>query len=245
MVLREIKGRFAGSMGGFLWNFIHPILLLGVYLIVFVYIFRLRIGSGGSGMSAVYLMAGLFPWIIMAEGFSRGTSALIENSALIQKTSFPIEILTTKAVLAPLFSHGIAIVLLGLYKIIFGGVYAVLFMLPLIVLLQTLFVMGFVFLTATASVFFRDVIQFVQILVSFWVYLSPVFYPVSMVPEWAHKLMYLNPLYPIFSLYHFLFVDGNVGDLTMIYLTLFWSTLFFFAGAFIFNKLKYEFADWL
>jgi lipopolysaccharide transport system permease protein len=246
MVMREIKGRFAGSMGGFLWNFVHPILLLGVYLFVFVYIFKLRIGTeSGSGVSTVYLMAGLFPWLIMVDGLSKGTSSLIENATLIQKTSFPIEILISKAVLAPLLSHGIAIVILTLYKVIFGGAFVIIFMLPVIILLQTFFILGLAFLTATASVFFRDVIQFVQVLLSFGMYLSPIVYPLSMLPKWAHNLMYLNPAYPVISLYHFLFVNGNIVDLTMLYLTFFWASLFFLVGAFIFNKLKYEFADWL
>ncbi|MFZ2197952.1 MAG: ABC transporter permease, partial [Thermodesulfovibrionales bacterium] len=91
MVKREVKGRFAGSMGGLLWNFIHPVLMLIVYIFVFVYIFKIRVGSEAStGTSVIYLIAGLFPWIMISEGLSRGTSSLIENSNLIQKTSFPV-----------------------------------------------------------------------------------------------------------------------------------------------------------
>lgn len=246
MTKREIKGRFAGSMGGMLWNFIHPLIMLIVYLFVFVYIFKLRIGSqGGSGTSALYIMAGLFPWIIIAEGLSRGTSSLIENANLIQKTSFPVEILPAKAVLTPLFSHGIAILLLTLYIIISTGSIKIIFILPLIILLQTLFTLGIAFLTATISVFFRDVMQLVQIIVSFWMFLTPILYPMSMLPDWAKTIMYFNPLYPLIATYQSLFVDGTLGQLNMILLAFTWSLAFFVIGAFIFNKLKYEFADWL
>lgn len=246
MILREIKGRFAGSMGGMLWNFVHPLLTLAVYLFVFIYIFKLRIGaSGGAGTSALYIMAGVFPWMILSEGLSRGTTSLIENANLIQKTSFPTEILTSKAVLTPLCSHGIAVLLLGIYATISSGSLQIALLLPVIVLLQTLFTLGLAFLTATATVFFRDALQLVQIIISFWIYLTPIFYPVSMLPAWAKKLMLFNPLYPFMETYQSLFVGGKVADGTMMLLSLAWALGFFIFGSFIFIKLKYEFADWL
>jgi lipopolysaccharide transport system permease protein len=246
MITIEIKGRFAGSLGGLLWNFIHPLLMLIVYLFVFVYIFKFRIGvAGGSLAAAVYIMAGLFPWIIIAEGLSRGTTSMVENTNLIQKTYFPIEILTAKAVLTPVFSHGIAILLLALYKIIATGSFEILYLLPFIVMLQIFFTLGIAFFTSTISVFFRDVIQLMQIIVSFWIFLTPILYPVSMLPDWAKKVMYINPLYPLISLYQDLFVNEAPVQWDMLYLSVFWSLLFFFTGAFIFHKLKHEFADWL
>lgn len=246
MVTREIKGRFAGSIGGLLWHFIHPILMLAIYLFVFVYIFKMRVGSeGGTGASVVYIMAGLFPWIIIAEGLSRGTSSFIENSNLIQKTSFPLEILPAKAIIAPLFSYGIALILLVVYKIISAHSVAFVLFLPLILVLQAMFTLGIVFFTATLTVFFRDTMQLMQILINFWIYLTPILYPVNLLPEWAGKAMYLNPLYPLISLYQNLFLEGTMGDGRMLLLSFCWSLGFFFFGAFIFNKLKYELADWL
>jgi len=246
MVFREIKGKFAGSVGGLFWNFAHPLLMLGVYIFVFVYIFKLRIGpSSGAGTSAIYLMAGLFPWMIVAEGLSRGTTSLIENASLIQKTSFPTEILTAKAVLAPLFSQGVAILLLALYKIIFSGSFEIIFFLPLVIFIQFFFTLGMAFLTAAATVFFRDVAQLVQIVINIWIYVTPILYPLIMLPEWAKKVMYFNPLYPFIETYQSLFVRGEPESLQMFIYASIWAVLFFVSGAFIFNKLKDEFADWL
>lgn len=246
MVLREIKGKFAGSIGGMFWNFVHPLLLLAVYIFVFIYIFKLRVSSGGgAGASALFITAGLFPWLIFAEGLLRGTSSLIENANLIQKTSFPVEILTSKAVIAPFFGNGAAILLLALYRIIFSGATIIIPALPLLIIIQAMFTMGIAFLAAASTVFFRDVLQFVQIAVNFWIYLTPIFYPTSMLPRWARSLMYLNPLYPITDTYQSLFVRGSLPGWNMVALSVIWSTLFFVAGAFIFNKLRYEFADWL
>ncbi len=246
MVTREVKGRFAGSMGGLLWNFIHPILMLLVYLFVFVYIFKIRVGSeSGAGTSVVYLIAGLFPWIMISEGLARGTSSLIENANLIQKTSFPVEILPAKAVIAPLVSYGIAILLLSVYKMIFSFSFSFFLVLPLIFLLQVVFTLGIAFFTATMTVFFRDVMQIMQVIINFWIYLTPILYPMNLLPAWASRLMYLNPLYPIITLYHDIFVAGRIVQWKMISLSLGWSLGFFLIGAFVFNKLKYEFADWL
>lgn len=246
MVTREVKGRFAGSMGGLLWNFIHPILMLLVYLFVFVYIFKIRVGpEAGAGASVVYLMAGLFPWIMMSEGLSRGTSSLIENANIIQKTSFPVEILPAKAVIAPFFNYGIAVLLLSAYKMIISGSFTFFLVLPFIFLLQVIFTLGLVFFTATLTVFFKDVMQIMQVIISFWMYLTPILYPMDLLPDWAGRLMCFNPLYPIITLYHDIFIDGRIGQLKTISLSLGWSLGFFLIGAFVFNKLKYEFADWL
>lgn len=246
MVIAEIKGRFAGSVGGFLWNFVHPVLMLTVYLFVFVYVFRLRVNTGGSaGASAVYIMAGLFPWMIISEGLLRGTSSMIENSNLILKTPFPTEILLGKAVLAPLCSYGVAIILLAVYAVVATGSVSLILALPLLLVLQILFTIGVAFLTSTLSVFFRDILQVVQILVTFWIYLTPILYPVNMLPGWVRDIMYANPLFPLISLYQSVFITGTLGHWLMVLLTLAWSLTFFSAGAFIFNKLKYEFADWL
>jgi ABC-type polysaccharide/polyol phosphate export permease len=247
MIIREIKGRFSGSLGGLLWHFMHPILMLLIFLFVFVYIFRIKVGGSGTSVtSAIYLMAGLFPWMILSEGLLRGTNSLIENANLIQKTSFPTEILTTKAVLVPIFSYGIAVILLTLYVILFShGIIGIIFAIPLVLFLQVLFTLGLAFFCATISVFFRDVIQLVHIVISFWIYLTPILYPISMLPEWAKKVMYLNPLFPLISTYQSLLVAGSLGQWQMISLAVAWALVLFIGGAFVFNKLKYEFADWL
>lgn len=244
MIKSDIKGRFAGSVGGLLWNFIHPIIMLLVYLFVFVYVFKLRIGEGAL-MSAMYIMAGLFPWIIMAEGLSSGTVCLIQNANLIKRTAFPVEILPTKSVLAPYFSIGFALVVLALYQVISQGFPAILVILPFLAVIQACFTLALAFLTSTISVYFRDMVHLVQILISFWIFLTPILYPVTMLPDWARKAMYINPIYPLVSIYQSVLLTGKVGPLRMPLLVLAWTLGFFLAGSFVFNKLKYEFADWL
>jgi len=246
MVIREIKGRFAGSSVGLLWSFIHPLIMLLVFLFVFVYIFKLRLPEySGSTGAAIYLMSGLFPWLAMAEGILRSTSSLIENANLIQKSVFPIEILPAKAVIAAFTSHGIAILILALYMIITKQNYQLLIYLPVVIIFQAVFTIGIGFIFASLSVFFRDIIQILQLVIGFWIYITPILYPISMLPEWARSVMYINPVYPFVSIYQSLFLNGKVGDYKMIILLLMWTTVFYLVGAFVFSKLKREFADWL
>lgn len=246
MVSREIKGRFAGSSAGILWSFIHPLIMLLVYLFVFVYIFKLRLPEySGSRGAAIYLMAGLFPWMALAEGVTRSTSSLIENAALIQKTVFPTEILPAKAVIAAFSTHGVAIGVLALYAIVINQHIAVIVYLPLIIILQVLFTLGVGFIFASISVFLRDVLQILQLLVGFWIYVTPILYPVSMLPQWARNIMYINPVYPFISIYQSLFLQGGMRDYTAVLLALMWTIIFYSTGAYVFSKLKPEFADWL
>lgn len=246
MVVNEIKGRFAGSLGGLLWHFVHPLIMLVAYLFVFVYIFKLRVSSGaGAGASAVYIMAGLFPWIIMSEGLHRATSSLMENANLIQKTAFPTEILPAKGVIAPYLSFGVALLLLALYSVWTTGFPGIILLLPLVVLLQVCFTLGLALLSSTLTVFFRDMLQLVQVGVSFWIFLTPVFYPLSLLPEWAQKAMYLNPIYPFVAAYQSLFINGRITDWHLPLLAFCWAAAALFTGTFFFTKLKHEFADWL
>ncbi len=246
MVIREIKSRFAGSSAGILWSFIHPLVMLLAFLFVFVYIFKLRLPEySGSQGAVIYLMAGLFPWMALAEGISRSTSSLLENATLIQKTVFPTEILPAKAVIAAFSTHGIAIGALAVYAVLIKHHIAILAYLPFIIVLQLLFTLGVGFILACLSVFLRDTLQVVQLLITFGIYVTPILYPISMLPEWARSIMYINPVYPFISIYHDLFLHGGIRDYTMVLLVLMWTIIFYSTGAYVFSKLKPEFADWL
>jgi len=246
MVSQEIRGRFAGSFGGLVWHFLQPMLMVLVYLFVFVQVFKLRVeGAGAESFSALYIMAGLFPWLIFSEGLSRGSQCLHENANLIQKTAFPSELLVFKAVLAPYISFGIVLLGLALYRLIFIGFSWHVLLFPCIVLLQFFFTCGLVFFMATLAVYFKDVLQLIAIFVGFGMYLVPILFPESMLPAFAKNLMYFNPTYPMIYPYQRMIVFEDMGDVTILWMLAGWSLCLFFAGSFVFYKLKDEFADWL
>ena len=246
MIKQDIRGRFAGTAGGVLWNLVDPVAKLLVYLFVFVFIFKLRVGQEhGAGYPAIFIVAGLFPWLIMSEGMLKGASSLLENANLIKKSSFPIEILVARSVFLPFFSHGIVLLLLVLYQVFFNYHIKVLFIVPLIFILQILFTMGCVFFSTVLSIFFRDIIHLHQVMINLWIFLTPIFYHVGMLPEWGQKLMYINPVYPFISAYQCILSDAYTVQWHMLFISFIWTAVVFVAGSFIFIKLKDEFADWL
>jgi len=246
MIKTDIRGRFAGSSMGLFWNFIHPFIMLLVFLFVFAYIFRLRIPEhAGSTGAAVYIMAGLFPWMALAEGLNRSTTSLIENATLIQKTVFPTEILIAKAVITPFSTHGIAIALLALYMLATAHNTAALLMIPFVVGLQVVFTIGVGFIFASLAVLLRDTVQILQLVINFWLYITPILYPLSMLPSWSQGLMSANPVYPFVTIYQSLYLRGSIGDGTLLVLALGWSLLSYAVGSIVFSRLKGEFSDWL
>jgi len=245
MIRHELKGRFAGTIGGMLWNLAHPLLIAFVYLFVFVYVFKLKLGiTGSSEASVVYIIAGLFPWMIIAEGTSKGTTAPMENASLIKKSHFPVEVLLAKCVITPIFSHGIVLVILSVHAVFTNASLWLFTLLPVILVIQIFFTLGMVFFLATTAVFFRDIVEFVQILTTMGMFLTPIFYNVSMVPNWAKLALYFNPFYPFIYSYQSLFLNGII-DFRMLALAFGWTSLLFVLGAIFFNKFKSEFADWL
>lgn len=246
MVRTDIRGRFAASAGGLAWHFLQPIIQVVVYLFVFVYVFGLRVDpTSGSGRSALFIMAGLFPWLIMAEGLSAGMTTIISSRNLVTKASFPIEILPASSVLAPCLSFGVSLAVLGLYSVLWLGHFAVIVLLPLVLLIQVALTLGMTLFIATLGVYFRDAIHIVQIVIGFWVFLTPILYPVSFLPGWCQSAMLLNPVYPVVALYQSIFIEGTVGHWSIPAMACGWAVVFLLCGAFVFNKLKYEFADWL
>ncbi|HWR90302.1 MAG TPA: ABC transporter permease [Dissulfurispiraceae bacterium] len=246
MIFKEVKSRFAGSSVGLLWNFIHPLVMLLIFLFVFVYIFKLRLpDQGGTHNASIYLMSGLFPWMALSEGLMRSTNSLIENAEIIKKSYFPTEILPAKAVVAAFSSHGVAIVILAGYVIATKQSYGILLYLPLVIAAQALFTLGVGFIFSCLTVFVRDTVQILNLVIGFWVYVTPILYPLSMLPEWARSAMYGNPVFPFVQIYQSLFLKGEIGDHTMMLMAVAWAVFAYSVGAYVFAKLKGEFADWL
>lgn len=246
IIKQDIKGRFAGSLVGFLWNFLHPIITFTVYIFVFIFVFKLKIGvSLNTETSVIYIISGLFPWFFMAEGISSGTTCLIDNANLIKKTSFPSEVLVAQSVLTPFFSYGLVICILSIHQVFVTCSILILLFIPMILIVQIMFTLGVVFLCSAVSVYFRDIVQLIQVLISIGIFLCPIFYHISMLPDFAQKAVLLNPCYPIINTYQSVILAGSIVDWKMPLIALAWAVFFFVSGSFIFNKLKFEFVDWL
>lgn len=184
-VHRELKSRIEGSMLGRLWPLIQPIMLFAIYYLVFAKILKIGFsdtlaphGEGNEGWrSTFYLVTGILPWTVLAEGLTRGSGVVLENANLIKKIAFPSELLPTytTVVFHVYFLLGMVILLI-LQLAVVGSLPAALVWFPLILFLQFMFVNGVAMFLSASNIFVRDISQAVPVLVTFWMFTTPVFY---------------------------------------------------------------------
>lgn len=184
-VHRELKSRIEGSMLGRLWPLIQPVMLFAIYYLVFAKILKIGFsdtlaphGEGNEGWrSTFYLITGILPWTALAEGLGRGSGVVLENANLIKKIAFPSELLPTytTVVFHVYFMLGFVILLI-MQLVIIGSLPTALVWFPLLLLLQFLFVNGVTMFLSASNIFVRDISQAVPVLVTFWMFTTPVFY---------------------------------------------------------------------
>lgn len=196
---REVLGRYQGSLLGMLWSFFNPLFMLLVYTFVFSVIFKARWGGGGNdesrAMFALVLFAGMLVFNLFAECINRAPALILSNPTFVKKVVFPLEILPWVSFGAALFHAAINLLVWLLFSLFILGtppVTALLF--PLLLLPFTLFIMGLSWFLASLGVYLRDVSQIIGILTTALMFLTPIFYPVTNIPEGYRRIIYLNPL---------------------------------------------------
>src|SRR5215469_8815268 len=198
LILRDLKHRYVGSVGGFLWSVIHPVVLLVSYTFIFGVIFRPDMGPEfGTDSFAIFVLCGLLPWILFADTVVRNCSVISDNAPLITKTIIPAEILPISITISNLIHHliGLAILLIvmsSFYSVSVSAGWVLLYMVILI-----LFAQGLGWIVAGLHVFLRDTIQALQIVLTLWFYFTPIIYPMSLVkraPKAVQFLAQLNPM---------------------------------------------------
>jgi len=243
---REVVGRYRGSVLGILWSFFNPVFMLLVYTFVFSVIFKSR-WSGGSDSKtefALVLFAGLIVFNLFAECFNRAPGLILANVNYVKKVVFPLEILPIVAVGSALFHAVISLgVWLIAYLILFGVPHITVLLLPLVVLPLLLLIMGVSWMLASLGVYLRDVSQFIGILTTALMFLSPIFYPASALPEEYRHLLLLNPLTPAIEQARDVLFWGKVPDMTILSIYLVGATLVAWLGFVWFQKTRKGFAD--
>jgi ABC-type polysaccharide/polyol phosphate export permease len=245
LVINDLKARFLGSVGGVFWNFINPLFLITVYVFVFVFIFRMKVSSESArSISVFYIIAGLMPWFIISESIIKGLNILIQNANIIKKTYFPLEMLPAQVAIVPFVNYGTITILLSLFFSVKHANYINLLFLIYGVINLFFLVFGIVLLVSVLCVYFRDLIQIIQMFINIWIYLTPILYAEAMLPESVRGFVYGNPFYPIISIFQHIIADSKLTNI-QIYLSLVWPVIFFTVGAVLFEKLKDELADWI
>lgn len=198
MAKREIIGRYRGSILGIAWSFFNPIFMLVVYTFVFGLVFKVRWGvdaQAGHGNFSIVLFAGMLVHGLFAECINRAPGLVLANSSYVKKVVFPLEILPWVGVVAALFHTAISILVLLVAQVLLAhSLPWTLLLLPLVWLPFVIGVMGVSWFLASTGVFLRDVSQIMGLVTTVLLFMSPVFYPLSALPERYRPWLMLNPL---------------------------------------------------
>ena len=246
MTKREVIGRYRGSIMGILWSFLNPILMLAVYTFVFSFVFKARWGAGSDSKTefAIVLFAGLIIHSLFAECVNRAPSVILSNANYVKKVVFPLEILPWVAMGSSLFHAVVSIaVLMGFYAIVNLALNWTMVLLPLLLFPLILLTMGFSWFLAAIGVYLRDVGQTVGLVTTVMMFLSPVFYPVSALPEKYRLLLHINPLTFMIEQAREVMIWGRMPDWSGLGLYAAYSMAIAWAGFFWFQKTRRGFAD--
>lgn len=213
---REVEGRYRGSLLGLAWSFITPVLMIVVFTFVFSIVFKVRwdVEIGGKSEFALILFAGLVVFQFFADCIGRAPGLMLENVSYIKKVVFPLEALGWVAVGGALFNVMVNLaVLLVAHVVLIGVPPWTVILVPLVFLPFAIMLVGGVWLLAALGVYVRDLRQVIGVLVTLLMFVSPIFYPVSALPEALRAYMYLNPLAYIIEQTRVVLLYGGLPDL--------------------------------
>lgn len=246
MTNREIIGRYRGSVLGIVWSFFTPVLMLAVYTFVFSVVFKARWHEqeGSRVEFATVLFAGMIVFGIFAECINRAPSLVLANPNYVKKVVFPLEIMPWVVLGAALFHALLSFVVLSLFMLITGAsLHWTLVLLPIVLLPLFLLVLGLSWFLGALGVYLRDVGQTVGIFVTVLMFVSPVFYPVSSLPEPYRAIVMLNPMATILEQARGVLLLGELPSLTGFGAMLALSAAVAWLGFAWFQKTRKGFAD--
>lgn len=248
MTKREVLGRYKGSALGLAWSFFNPVFMLVVYTFVFSEIFKSRWGGIGGDDSktqfAIVLFVGMIVLSLFSEVLNRAPGLILSNVNYVKKVVFPIEILPVIAMGAALFHSLVSIVVLLVAFALFNGylqwttIYLPLVLLPLVIL-----TLGFAWLLAALGVFLRDVSQTIGIITTVLMFLAPVFYPITAVPEKFRPFIMANPVTFIIEQAREVLIWGHLPSWFGLMIYTLVATFVAWAGYALFQKTRKGFAD--
>lgn len=244
MVRKDLRGRYKGSVLGFLWTFINPLLQLVVYYFVFSMILGNNIPK-----FYLYLFVGLIPWIFFSASLTGGSISIIAQKNLIKKIYFPREIIPISYVTSCFVNMLLSFVVV-IAVVIFSGVMPSILgiiCLPAIMLVEYLLCLGMALITSALTVYFRDLEHILGIVSMAWMYATPICYPASLVveklPERFVFLYNLNPMTPIVEAYRAVLYEGGIPRMETLLSATALGAVFLIIGIFVFRKLNRNFAE--
>lgn len=237
LVSRELKARYRGTVLGYFWSLLNPLLLLLIYTVVFSTIFQPRIA--GIKPYAMFLFCGLLPWTWFSGSLLEATIVIPDNVQLVKRVLFPTEIL----VISKVISHGVhfflALPILILALVTTSHLSPTSLLLPIPIFLQLLFTSGMTLIIASFSIHFKDLKDLMQNVVTLWFFATPIIYTLSMLDyPWLNTLIRINPATSLFLIYQDVTFHQSLPALQDLIIMTAISLVVFMLGALLFDRLR-------
>lgn len=246
MARREISDRYSGQVFGVLWAFGHPLFLMVLYVFIFAFVFKTKLG-GSYEMPldyTTYILAGLVPWLAFQDSLIKTCSSITGNVGLVKQIIFPLEILPCKGVLASLVPQLVSMfVLIGYVVLTQNQIFYTCLLLPVVVFIQILTMLGVGFFLSAVGAYFKDMKDLVQLFALVSMYLMPVFYLPDMVPRYFKPVLYANPFSHLIWCYQDLIYFGRFAHPVSWVIAPLFGFLVFIFGYRVFRKLKTNFGN--
>jgi ABC-type polysaccharide/polyol phosphate export permease len=256
LVVRDVKVRYKNSILGILWSLLNPLLMMLVYTILFT----ILIPNGGIRFFPIFILVGLIPWNFFSNTVMTGTGSVTGNSSLVKKVRFPLLLLPTSALLAQLVNFLLAFLVLVVFLFVAGiGLTVHALWVPVLVILQMIFMQGIIMMLSPIHVFYRDVMEILSVGLMAWFFLTPVFYPFEQLGDSATimgitfnpavVMRWLNPMASLIDGYRTVLwgtVDSQgPGSMDIVYMIRTAITIIpvFIIGFIVFNRLEHTFAE--
>ncbi|WP_339808980.1 ABC transporter permease [Vreelandella sedimenti] len=247
MTKRDVAGRYRGSVLGLFWSFLNPVFMLLVYTFVFSVVFNARWGVSEDETStqfAVVLFAGLVVHSFFAEVLSKAPGLVLGSTNYVKKVVFPLEILPAIALGSAIFHTAISLLVLQFAYIAFTGIPPWTILLsPIVFFPLAVLSLGVAWMLAALGVYLRDIGQFIGVIITVLLFLSPIFFPIDRLPEEYQVLILLNPLTFIIEQAREVLIWGRLPDWKGLAVYTFFSTIFAWLGYAWFQKTRKGFAD--
>lgn len=247
LIRHEVAGRYRGSVLGLGWSFVMPILMLAVYTFVFSFVFKARWGQGGSDSKsgfAIVLFVGLIIHGLFAEVLNRAPGLIVANVNYVKKVVFPLEIIPASTLGAAIFHSAISIcVLILAFLLLNGFLFWTVIFVPVVIAPFLIITLGLAWFLASLGVYVRDTGQAIGLLTTVLMFLSPVFYPMSALPEQGQLLLLLNPLTFIIEQCRAVLVFGQLPNSSGLAIYSAVSLLVGWGGFWCFQNTRKGFAD--
>jgi ABC-type polysaccharide/polyol phosphate export permease len=243
--LRDVRGKYAGSLMGVFWTVINPLLLLAVFTFIFAVVFKARFGGrAGLAPSALYILCGILPWLAFQDGLARAGTVVMENKNLVTRARFPLAALAAYPALSALSGQLIgaaALLLVAAFSL--GPPGPSLLAFPLLLALQFALTLGLALALAAAAVYLRDLVHVLPVTLLCWMYATPIFYPEELVPERFHLVIVFNPLATLVTAYRRVLLEAAWPETSALLTLAGFAAASLLIGSLVFARLSPGFAD--